>query len=163
MGDVRRSRTWALWYKCEIAIVGWSTPICKFPPKQLRASSLSFLLHPGHQNRNISTLGVMSSRPSFPLSLWMRRMIHMILSAPRLISDSRGRCVAPVGIVTVTLVSCPSWMRSIRWPTGRNTLNPWIREGCPMKRFEMRSMVPGASILQEYLSNVTLERILGKF
>ncbi len=40
--------------------------------------------------------------------------------------------MVPDGVVTVmTSDDCASEPTSMRYPTGRNVLNPWIREGCP--------------------------------
>ena len=58
--------------------------------------------------------------------------------------------VLPLGVVTVIkLASNASVVHSIRYPTGRKVLNPWMREGWPLKRVETRSMTPGVSILEQ--------------
>lgn len=58
--------------------------------------------------------------------------------------------VLPLGVVTVIkLASKASVVHSIRYPKGRKVLNPWMREGWPLKRVETRSMTPGVSILEQ--------------
>lgn len=41
-------------------------------------------------------------------------------------------------------------------------LNPWIRDGCPWKRLETRSITPGVSMLRAQVSLYYNERNCGK-
>lgn len=54
----------------------------------------------------------------------------------------------PDGVVTRIASGLSSVPHSIRYPGGKNVLNPWIRAGCPLKRVETRWMTPGVSILR---------------
>ena len=57
--------------------------------------------------------------------------------------------VVPDGVVTMMVFgSDGSADMSIRYPTGRKVLKPWMRYGLPVKRRETRSMTPGVSILR---------------
>lgn len=59
-----------------------------------------------------------------------------------------GFVVVPVGVVTVIgLGSEGSREHSIRYPGGKNVLNPWIKLGWPLNNVETLSITPGVSIL----------------
>lgn len=56
--------------------------------------------------------------------------------------------VCPLGVVTIIrLGSRGSIEHSIRYPAGKNVLNPDINKGCPLNKLDTRSMTPGVSIL----------------
>jgi hypothetical protein len=56
--------------------------------------------------------------------------------------------MVPVGVVTmIKLESCESVEHSMRYPTGKKVLKPWMSDGCPLKRKDTRLMTPGVSIL----------------
>ena len=71
---------------------------------------------------------------------------HMMVSFP---GPLFVVCImVPVGVVTVIkLASFASVEHSMRYPTGKKVLKPWIRDGCPLKRCDTRLMTPGVSIL----------------
>jgi hypothetical protein len=52
--------------------------------------------------------------------------------------------IVPVGIVTVMrFASCKSVEHSILYPVGRKVLNPWMREGWALNRWETHLIMPG--------------------